>query len=83
MSNPLMKDSQTQMMQHGQQAPQMTIQQAAAQLKSNTAEMLKQSGVSVPESMMSDPNAMIQHLIQSGQRPQNRLTQIMQMFGRR
>lgn len=83
MSNPLMKDSQTQMMQHGQQALQMTIQQAAAQLKSNTAEMLKQAGVSVPESMMSDPNAMIQHLIQSGQRPQNRLTQIMQMFGRR
>lgn len=83
MSNPLMKGSQTQMMQQGQQTPQITIQQAAAQLKSNTAEMLKQAGVSVPESMMGDPNAMIQHLIQSGQRPQNRLTQIMQMFGRR
>lgn len=72
MSNPLTT---------GQQ--QINPQQAIQQLKSDPVGMLKQAGFNVPDNLASDPNGMIQHLVQSGQVPQNRLTQIMRMFGRR
>jgi hypothetical protein len=61
----------------------MTPQQAIAKLKSDPVGMLKQAGYNVPDGIANDPNAMIQHLMQSGQVPQNRLQAIMQRFGRR
>lgn len=73
MSNPLTT---------GQQQ-QINPQQAMQQLRADPVGMLKQAGFNVPDNLASDPNGMIQHLVQSGQVPQTRLTQIMQMFGRR
>lgn len=49
-------------------------------------ERMKQMGISVPEGMENDPNALLQHVLQSGAVPQNRLgmaQQVMRkMFGR-
>jgi hypothetical protein len=69
-----------------QQAPQMgqpqQMGQLLQQIKANPAQMLQQRGLNIPAGM-NDPNQIINHLIQSGQVPQNRLTQIMQIMGRR
>ena len=56
-------------------------QQAMQQLKSNPAAMLRQAGLNVPNGM-NDPQQIINHLTQSGQLPQNRLTMAMQMAQR-
>jgi len=53
--------------------------QALQQLRSNPVETLKMAGINIP-SGMTNPQQIIQHLIQSGQVPQNRLTQVMQML---
>lgn len=58
------------------------IGQLLQQIKANPAQMLQQRGLNIPAGM-NNPNQIINHLIQSGQVPQNRLTQIMQMMGRR
>ena len=48
---------------------------------------MKEMGISVPEGMENNPQAIIQHVMQSGKVPNNRLSlaqQVMQrMFGRR
>lgn len=77
MSNPLMQSGGQPVNQ------QMTPQQALQQIKANPVSMLKQAGFNVPDNLANDPNAMIQHLVQSGQVPQNRLQSILQRFGRR
>lgn len=49
-------------------------------------EMLKQRGIQIPSGMENNPQGIIQHLMQSGQIPQNRLQmaqQIMQRMFRR
>lgn len=55
--------------------------------KEQALNLLKQQGITVPQGMENNPQAIIQHLMQSGRVPQNRLTmaqQMMQrMFGRR
>ena len=65
-----------------QQAQQITPQQAMQQLRANPAAVLRQAGMNIPAGM-NDPRQIVNHLLQSGQLPQNRLTQIMQMMGRR
>lgn len=65
----------------GQQKQQITPQQALQQLRENPAGVLKQAGLSVPDGM-SNPQQIIQHLLQSGQVPQARYQQAMQMMGR-
>ena len=49
--------------------------------------LMKQQGINVPEGMENNPTALLQHVMQSGRVPQNRLSmaqQVMQkMFGRR
>ncbi|MBQ8961221.1 MAG: hypothetical protein IJ071_08425 [Ruminococcus sp.] len=49
-------------------------------------ELMKKQGIDVPQGIENDPQAIIQHLMQSGKVPQNRLNmaqQIMQrMFSR-
>lgn len=62
------------------QAPNMKAQQAMAQLQADPAGVLGQIGLSVPAGM-TDPQQMVQHLMQSGQVPQNRFAQAMQMMG--
>jgi RIO-like serine/threonine protein kinase len=48
---------------------------------------MKEMGINVPEGMENNPQALIQHVMQSGKIPNNRLSmaqQVMQrMFGRR
>lgn len=50
-------------------------------------ELMKQQGISIPKGMENDPNALLQHVLQSGKIPNNRLNMAQQMmqrwFGRR
>ena len=54
MSNPLITHQQ----------PDMT--QALQQLRANPMQVLQQAGLNIPQGM-NDPNAIIRHLLQSGQ----------------
>lgn len=63
--------------QHGQQ---MNPMQAMAQLQNDPVGTLKQAGLSIPDGM-NNPQQIVQHLVQSGQLPQGRLQQVMQMAG--
>ena len=78
MSNPLMQGGGQPVQQN-----QMTMQQAISQIKSDPVGMLKQAGYNVPQDICNNPTSIIQHLVNSGQVPKNRLMQIAQMFGRR
>ena len=54
--------------------------------KEQALSLLKQQGISVPQGMENDPQAIIQHLMQSGRVPQGRLNiaqQLMQRMFRR
>lgn len=60
--------------------PQIKAQQAMAQLQSDPAGVLGQIGLNIPAGM-NDPQQMVQHLMQTGQVPQGRFAQAMQMIG--
>ena len=60
----------------------MSTQDAIRQLQQNPQATLQQSGMSIPDGM-TDPQQMVNHLIQTGQVPQNRVTRAMQMLGMR
>ncbi|MBR2086753.1 MAG: hypothetical protein IJ906_06395 [Oscillospiraceae bacterium] len=57
---------------------QPNIMQMLQQLKQNPTQMLQRAGLSVPQGV-SDPNAIIQHLMRSGQLTQDRYNQLYQM----
>lgn len=63
-------------------APNMGVNPMAmlAQLKNNPLGALRQAGFNVPENM-SNPQAIIQHLMNSGQVSQQQLNQAQQMAG--
>lgn len=48
------------------------------QLRQNPMAVLSRAGLNIPQGM-NDPNAIIQHLVQSGQVPQERYNQVMRM----
>lgn len=60
----------------------MNPQQMLQQIKSNPAEVLRKRGLNIPAGM-NNPQQIIQHLLSSGQVPQSRYFQAMQMMGRR
>lgn len=62
-----------------QQQPNMM--QMLQQLRSNPMRMLQQAGFQIPQNL-NDPNAIIQHLMQSGQLSQDRYNQLYQMAQR-
>lgn len=62
------------------QGQQLTPQQAMAQLQSDPAGTLKQIGLNIPAGLNS-PQQIVQHLLQSGQVPQSRVSKAMQMMG--
>lgn len=68
------------------QAPHVTPQQALLQLQNDPSGTLRQFGLNVPPGM-TDPQQMVQHLMQSGQLPQGIFGQAMQivsqMMGKR
>ena len=66
MANPLFKA-----MMGGQggnaPAPQMNMLDAMRQLQADPAGLVKQAGFQIPEGIGNNPQAMVMHLIQSGQ----------------
>lgn len=69
-------------LQGGPRAPQINPQQMLAQLRANPAAVLQQRGLNIPQGM-NNPQAILQHLVQTGQVPNARVQQAMQMLGRR
>lgn len=63
------------------QNAQEALNRAVETAKANYTTMIQQKGWSVPAGM-TDPQQMAQHLVQSGQVPQSRLAQAMQMAQR-
>ena len=51
--------------------------------KEQALNLMKQQGIDVPQGMENNPQAIIQHLIQSGRVPQGRVQQIMSRMFRR
>lgn len=66
----------------GMKSPMQNPMQMVQQLQANPAAMLRSRGLNIPDGM-SNPQQIVQHLVQSGQVPNTRLQQIMQMMGRR
>lgn len=52
---------------------------ALQQFKANPMQMLMQRRFNVPQSMMQDPQAMVQHLVSSGQISQEQVNRAFQM----
>ena len=63
------------------QQRQIDPRQMMQQLQANPAEMLKQAGLTIPGDM-KDPQQIINHLLQSGQIPQAKYQQALQMLSR-
>lgn len=59
--------------------PRLTIQDAMGQLRQDPSGVLRQAGFNVPGNL-SNPQQIVQHLMQTGQVPQNRMAQVMQML---
>lgn len=59
----------------------MNLMQRLQELKQNPVSVLRQAGLNVPDGMYN-PQQIIQHLIQSGQVPQNRYNQVLQQMNR-
>jgi len=57
---------------------QPNIPPALQQLRANPAQVLQQVGLNIPQGM-NDPNAIIRHLLQSGQVPQEAYNKAIQM----
>ena len=53
--------------QNANMGQQMNMQDAMNQLRSNPAQMIRQSGYNVPDEIANNPQATVMHLIQSGQ----------------
>jgi len=43
------------------------MQESLRQLQSNPQEFIKKTGANIPEGIMNDPKAMVQHMIMTGQ----------------
>lgn len=58
-------------------APQPNLMQMVQQIRSNPMQFIQRAGFRVPQNM-TDPNAIIQHLMQTGQISQQRYNQAFQ-----
>ncbi len=61
---------------------QMNPMQMMQQLRNNPAAMLKARGLNVPDGM-TNPQQIVQHLLNSGQISNSKLQMVMQMMGRK
>ena len=59
------------------------VQYNAQNPKDAAIQLMKQRGMNVPQNISNNPSAIIEHLIQSGQIPQNRLAMVQQMISQR
>ena len=62
-------------------APQPNLMQMLQQIRSNPMQFIQRAGFRVPQNM-TDPNAIIQHLMRTGQISQERYNQAFQMAQR-
>lgn len=58
-------------------APQPNLMQMVQQIRSNPMQFIQRAGFRIPQNM-TDPNAIIQHLMQTGQVSQQRYNQAFQ-----
>ena len=56
------------------------IQEALKKLQADPREFMKNAGMNVPDELLSDPKAMVQHLIMTGQVSSPVLQRIMPMI---
>lgn len=78
MANPLYESMR------GQGQPQMNFAQMLQQLKSNPAQFMRDRGINVPDGIdMSNPQSILNGLMQSGQINSNAYQRVMQMMGGR
>ena len=66
----------------GGQPPQMNMQDQLRQLQSDPLGMAQKAGYQIPQNLAGNPQAMVQHLIQSGQVGGPALQRIMPMMQR-
>ena len=66
--------------QLGGHAP-MNPMQMLSQIKQNPSAILRQAGLNIPQGM-NNPQQILQHLLQTGQVPQSRYQQAMQIMSR-
>lgn len=57
----------------------MNMMQMVQQFRQNPMQMLLQRKMNVPQNIMNDPNAILNHLLQTGQITQNQVNQAYQM----
>lgn len=60
----------------------MNFMQMLSQFKANPMQMLLQNKLNVPQSMVNDPNKIINHLLQTGQVSQEAVNNAYQMMQR-
>ena len=65
----------------GQKPQRSNPMQMLQQLRSNPVGVLKQAGYNIPDGM-NNPQQMVSYLLQSGQVPQTRYQQALQMLNR-
>ena len=65
----------------GDRPQQMSPAEIMQRLRSNPADTLRQAGLNVPDGM-SDPQAIVNHLLQTGQINNPKLQMAQQLFGR-
>lgn len=61
---------------------QPNIMQMLQQLRANPAQFLAQSKFKIPQNLINDPNAIVQHLLSSGQVNQQQINAVYQMAQR-
>lgn len=59
----------------------MQLMQMVQQFKANPMQMLAQMKFNVPQNMSADPQAILNHLLQTGQVNQQQINQAYQMMG--
>lgn len=57
----------------------MNVMQMLQQFRANPMQMLMQRRMNVPQNMMNDPNAILNHLLQTGQVSQDAVNRAYQM----
>ena len=59
------------------------VAQSAQTPRDAAISLMKQQGINIPDNISNNPSAIIQHLIQSGAIPQNRVAMAQQMLMQR
>lgn len=57
----------------------MNLGSMLQQLKTNPIQFLAQKGLNIPQNVANDPNAILQHLVSSGQVSQDKINAAFQM----